>query len=92
MNDIDPQETREWLDALQAILVRDGEERAHFIIEQLINDARLAGVNLPFRNTTAYVNTIPIEEEERLPGDPKMEHRVRSLERWNALSDGCTSQ
>ncbi len=52
MNDIDPQETREWLDALQAILVHDGEERAHFIIEQLINDARLAGVNLPFRNTT----------------------------------------
>lgn len=86
MNDIDPQETREWLDALQAILVRDGEERAHFIIEQLINDARLAGVNLPFRNTTAYVNTISIEDEERLPGDPKMEHRVRSLERWNALA------
>ena len=86
MSDIDPQETREWLDAMHAILERDGEDRAHFIIEQLINDARLAGVNLPFRNTTAYVNTIPIEDEERLPGDPKMEHRVRSLERWNALA------
>jgi pyruvate dehydrogenase E1 component len=86
MNDIDPQETREWLDSLRAILEHDGEDRAHFIIEQLINDARLAGVNLPFRNTTAYVNTIPVDEEERLPGDPRMEHRVRSLERWNALA------
>ncbi len=86
MNDIDPQETREWLDSLRAILANDGEDRAHFIIEQLITDARLAGVNLPFRNTTAYVNTIPVDEEERLPGDPKMEHRVRSLERWNALA------
>jgi len=86
MNDIDPQETREWLDALHAILERDGEERVHYIIEQLINDARLASVNLPFRSTTAYVNTIPTEEEERLPGDPEMEHRVRSLERWNALA------
>ncbi|MFK7814696.1 MAG: pyruvate dehydrogenase (acetyl-transferring), homodimeric type [Gammaproteobacteria bacterium] len=86
MNDIDPQETREWLDSLHAILENDGEDRAHFIIEQLITDARLAGVNLPFRNTTAYVNTIPADEEERLPGNPQMEHRVRSLERWNALA------
>ena len=86
MNDIDPQETQEWLNALHAILENDGEERAHYIIEQLIHDARIAGVNLPFRNTTAYVNTIPVNEEERLPGDPRMEHRVRSLERWNALA------
>ena len=86
MSDIDPQETREWLDAMQAILERDGAARAHHIIEQLIHSARIAGVNLPFRNTTAYVNTIPVEDEERLPGDPRMEHRVRSLERWNALA------
>ncbi len=86
MNDIDPQETKEWLQAMQAILERDGEARAHYIIEQLIHNARLAGVNLPFRNTTAYVNTIPVDEEARLPGDPQMEHRVRSLERWNALA------
>ncbi len=85
MNDIDPEETREWIQSLRAILERDGQERAHFIVEQLITDARLAGVNLPFRNTTDYVNTISIEDEERLPGDPEMEHRVRSLERWNAL-------
>ncbi len=86
MNDIDPQETKEWLQAMQAILERDGEERAHYIIEQLIHNSRLAGVNLPFRNTTAYVNTIPVDEEARLPGDLQMEHRVRSLERWNALA------
>ena len=86
MSDIDPQETQEWLNALRAVLEQDGEERTHYIIEQLINDARLAGVNLPFRNTTAYVNTIPVEQEERIPGDPNMEHRVRSLERWNALA------
>ncbi len=86
MNDIDPQETQEWLNALHAILEQDGGERAHYIIEQLIHSARIAGVNLPYRNTTAYVNTIPVNEEERLPGDPRMEHRVRSLERWNALA------
>ena len=86
MSDIDPQETHEWLQALHAVLERDGEERAHFIIEQLIHNARIAGVNLPFRNTTAYVNTIATDEEERLPGDPQMEHRLRSLERWNALA------
>ena len=67
-------------------LERDGPGRAHHIIEQLIHSARIAGVNLPFRNTTAYVNTIPVEEEDRLPGDTTMEHRVRSLERWNALA------
>ena len=86
LNDIDPQETREWLDSLRAVIEHDGEDRAHFIIEQLITDARLSGINLPYRNTTAYVNTIPVDEEDRLPGDPKMEHRVRSLERWNALA------
>ena len=86
MSDIDPQETQEWLHAMHAVLEHDGEERAHYIIEQLITNARLAGVNLPFRNTTSYVNTIAADEEERLPGDPRMEHRVRSLERWNALA------
>jgi pyruvate dehydrogenase E1 component len=86
MSDIDLQETQEWLDALRAVLKRDGAQRAHYIIEQLIHSARVAGVNLPFRNTTAYVNTIPVNAEERLPGDPRMEHRVRSLERWNALA------
>ena len=86
MTDIDPQETQEWLNALHAVLEQDGGERAHYIIEQLIHSARIAGVNLPFRNTTAYVNTIPADDEERLPGDPRMEHRVRSLERWNALA------
>ena len=86
IHDVDPQETREWLDAMQAVLERDGAPRAHYIIEQLVHNARIAGVNLPFRNTTAYVNTIPADQEERLPGDPNMEHRVRSLERWNALA------
>ncbi len=86
MADIDPQETQEWLHALDAILERDGEERAHYIIEQLITNARLAGVNLPFRSTTSYVNTIAADEEARIPGNPRMEHRVRSLERWNALA------
>lgn len=86
MSDIDPQETQEWLDAMQAVLEQDGAQRAHYIIEQLIHSARIAGVNLPFHNTTAYVNTIPVDQEERLPGDPRMEYRVRSLERWNALA------
>ena len=84
--DIDQQETAEWLDALDAILEREGHERAHFILEQLIARARKSGAYLPYSANTAYLNTIPPSREERSPGDPGMEWRIRSLVRWNAMA------
>lgn len=84
--EIDDQEAQEWVEALHDVLKHTGEDRAHHIIELLISEARRAGVNLPFKTTTAYINTIDVIDEERLPGDPGLEHRVRSLERWNALA------
>jgi len=82
----DPQETDEWLDALAAVIERQGVERGHAIIEALIDQARRAGANLPFKATTAYVNTIHVNDEVRSPGDKELEYRIRSFVRWNALA------
>ena len=84
--DIDPQETNEWIEALSSVIDREGHERAHFLIEQLIDNARRSGVHIPHRPTTAYVNTIPAVQEERSSGDHGLEWRIRSLVRWNALA------
>lgn len=84
--EIEDDEVQEWVQALHDVLEHAGEERAHQIIETLITEARRAGVNLPFKTTTPYINTIEAADEERLPGDPSLVHRVRSLERWNALA------
>ncbi len=84
--EIEDDEVQEWVQALHDILEHAGDSRAHHIIETLITEARRAGVNLPFKTTTPYINTIESSDEERLPGDPALEHRVRSLERWNALA------
>ena len=84
--DIDPQETQEWLDSLRSVLEHEGVERAHFLIEALIDRVRRSGVNLPYKATTAYVNTIHLTDEERNPGEPGLEHRIRSIVRWNALA------
>ena len=62
-NDTDAQETREWLDALSAVIGAEGGERAHFLLEQLIDQARQAGIDMPFSANTAYVNTIPVDQE-----------------------------
>ncbi|MEO8536877.1 MAG: pyruvate dehydrogenase (acetyl-transferring), homodimeric type, partial [Betaproteobacteria bacterium] len=84
--DIDPQETREWLDALDGVLGAEGPDRAHFLIEQLIDRARRSGAYLPFSANTAYINTIPVEQQVRIPGDQNLEHRIRSIARWNAMA------
>jgi pyruvate dehydrogenase E1 component len=84
--DIDPQETREWLDALEGVLAAQGPDRAHFLIEQLIDKARRSGTFLPFSANTAYVNTIPVDKQVRIPGDQALEHRIRSFTRWNAMA------
>ena len=84
--DIDPEETREWLEALESMLEQEGVERGHFILEQLIAKARQSGAYLPYSANTAYLNTIPPGKEEPSPGDPGMEWRIRSLVRWNAMA------
>jgi len=84
--DIDPQETQEWLDAIAAVLEQEGPQRAHFLLEALIDKSRRSGANLPFNATTAYLNTIPVHQQAKLPGDPHMERRIRALIRWNAIA------
>ena len=84
--DIDPQETQEWLDALEAVLENEGTQRAHFLLERLIDKARRSGAYLPYSANTAYVNTIPVQKQERFPGDRAMERRIRSFIRWNAMA------
>jgi len=84
--DIDPQETQEWKDALEEVIERDGPERAHFLIESLVEKARRSGAYLPFNARTAYVNTIPTHQQAQRPGDHSLERRIKSIIRWNALA------
>jgi len=83
--DVDPLETQEWIEALEAILAREGPQRAHFILEALIAKARRSGAYLPYSANTAYVNTIPPHLEAKSPGDHALEERIRSITRWNAM-------
>ncbi len=83
--DTDNQETQEWLDSLNSVINTDGPERAHFLIEKMIDQARRSGTNLPYNATTSYVNTIPTHLQQRHPGNPDMERRIRALIRWNAV-------
>src|SRR5690606_18157374 len=84
--DPDPAETREWVDALEAVIDREGPERAHFLLETMIEKARRSGAYLPFSANTAYVNTIPAQLEVRSPGNAEFEERIRSFIRWNAMA------
>ncbi|HRD84161.1 MAG TPA: pyruvate dehydrogenase (acetyl-transferring), homodimeric type, partial [Rubrivivax sp.] len=84
--DPDAQETREWLDALGAVIDQEGGPRAHFLLEQLIEHARQSGIDTPYSATTAYVNTIDPDEEERSPGNLELEGRLRAYMRWNAMA------
>ncbi len=84
--DTDPDETREWLEALEAVIGSEGVERAHFLIENLVDQARRSGANLPYKANTAYINTIPPHLEARSPGDHAIENRIRAYIRWNAMA------
>ncbi len=84
--DIDSQETQEWLEAMAAVIEHEGIERAHFLLEKLIEEARHAGANLPYSANTDYVNTIPPHLEKPNPGDQSIESRIRSYIRWNAAA------
>lgn len=85
-NDIDPVETREWLDALQSVLISDGNERAAFLIQELINKANTEGVQLKSTINTPYRNTIKPHEEKQLPPDEGIGRRINALLRWNAVA------
>ncbi len=84
--DADSVETLEWLEALNSVLQRDGPQRAHFLIERLIDHARRSGTHLPYQAHTAYLNTIAAHQEQRSGGDHALERRIRALIRWNALA------
>ncbi len=84
--DRDPGETQEWREALGSVLLFEGPERARYLLEELIAEARRQGAPVPFSATTPYVNTIPAGKEEPNPGDRAIEPRIRSLVRWNAVA------
>jgi len=83
--DIDSLETQEWIESMEAVLENEGPDRAHFLLEKLIDQARRSGTHLPFDAKTAYVNTIPPGQEPNMPGDQTLESRIRAAIRWNAL-------
>lgn len=86
INDIDPEETNEWIESLESVVKRDGSERAHYLLTKLINEAYIAGSTIPFTQKTPYVNTIPTELEVKSPGNQEIEKKIRSLIRWNAAA------
>ncbi|EKF74241.1 pyruvate dehydrogenase subunit E1 [Alcanivorax hongdengensis A-11-3] len=84
-DDIDPSETREWLEALESVVEREGPERAAWLLDIITNEAQEQGVYRTHLNTP-YLNTISAQDEASIPGDMFMERRIRSLVRWNALA------
>jgi pyruvate dehydrogenase E1 component len=84
--DPDPIETREWIEALDSVLDFEGAERAHFLLDELIGQGRRRGAPVPYSPNTPYLNTIPPGQEDRHPGDRAIEHRIRSIIRWNELA------
>ena len=85
-NDRDPTETTEWLESLKAVLDHDGPERAHELLERMVELTRRAGAQLPFQPTTEYINSIPPQMEPAMPGDANLEWKIRSIIRWNAMA------
>ena len=85
-SDPDPQESREWIDSMQAVIEKNGALRAHQLLEGMVEVTRRAGAYLPFSPTTEYVNTIAPQNEAKSPGDAALEWRIRSIIRWNAMA------
>ena len=84
--DIDPIETAEWVEAIEAVIQNDGPDRARQLLQEVFADARLKGLHMAQDLSTPYINTIPADAEVPVPGDSALEHRVRSLVRWNAIA------
>ena len=85
-DDLDPQGTQEWLDALDGVIQSEGEERAHYLVNRQIERALEAGIDIPYSANTQYINTIPADHQPRYPGDADMELRIHSYIRWNAMA------
>ncbi|TKS54967.1 pyruvate dehydrogenase (acetyl-transferring), homodimeric type [Luteimonas yindakuii] len=85
-HDTDPTETREWVESIKAVIDADGPERAHHLLENMVELTRRAGAHMPFAPTTEYINTIPAHLEPKMPGDSDLEWRIRSIIRWNAMA------
>src|SRR5450830_554564 len=86
VNDPDVMETNEWLDALESVIENEGPERAHYLMERMVDLARRRGAHIPFSSNTAYVNTIPADQGEHCPGNLEIEEKLRSMMRWNAMA------
>ncbi|HTD13223.1 MAG TPA: pyruvate dehydrogenase (acetyl-transferring), homodimeric type [Steroidobacteraceae bacterium] len=86
LDDLDPVETREWLESVDSVLQTHGPERAHFLLERLIDYTRRNGAYLPFKPNTAYVNSIPTGRQPEYPGNRALERRIEAYIRWNALA------
>ena len=86
VNDPDVIETNEWLDALESVIDTEGPDRAHYLMERMMDLARRRGANIPFSSNTAYVNTIPADKGAHCPGNLEIEERLRSYMRWNAMA------
>jgi len=86
LEDLDPVETREWLESIDSVLTLHGPERAHYLLERLIDYTRRSGAYLPFKPNTAYINSIPAGRQPEYPGNRALERRVEAYIRWNALA------
>lgn len=86
IDDIDPIETREWMEALESVAKNDGDDRARYLLRKLGHHAAEIGVDNACTLTTSYVNTISPRDEVRMPGDLFIERRIRSFIRWNAMA------
>src|SRR5712675_1562079 len=84
--DVDPQETAEWLESLDAVIDGKGKARAHYLLARLMERAREKGAFVPAMVTTDYINTIPPEQEPWFPGDEHIERRIRAFIRWNGVA------
>jgi pyruvate dehydrogenase E1 component len=85
-DDIDPQETQEWVESIDSVLRSHGASRAHFLLNQMIDHARRSGAYLPYSPNTAYLNTIPVGQQPEYPGDRALERRLEAYIRWNAMA------
>ncbi len=85
-DDVDPVETGEWLESIDSVLSQHGPERAHFLLNKMIDFARRSGAYLPYSPNTAYLNTIATGRQPEYPGDRALERRIEAYIRWNAMA------
>lgn len=84
--DPDPLETREWKEAIDVVIEREGHERATWLLRQALESAYIAGAKLPETNRTPYLNTIPAHREKPYPGNVELESKMQAMLRWNAMA------